>query len=126
MNDRYQEQLISPNNPRLWIPELNLGLGLKTEPFRSITPQPWLRWCDQNGTFFPTPTESAQAETRLAQAEASAAQAQANAVQHQVEQLQQQQTQPIVKLLGMGMTTTQVAEIVSVTVAEIEVVQASL
>jgi Uma2 family endonuclease len=139
VNDRYQEQLISPDNPRLWIPELNLGLGLKTEPFRSIT-QPWLRWCDQSGTFFPTPTESAQAETRLAQAEASAAQAQAsaaqaqasaaqaqaNAVQRQVEQLQQQQTQSIVKLLGMGMATTQVAEIVGMTVTEIEVVQASL
>ena len=74
-SDGYQEQHISPDNPQIWIPELNLGLGLRTEAFRGIV-QPWLRWCDEMGNFFPTPTEIANATAELAQAQAADAQAQ--------------------------------------------------
>jgi Uma2 family endonuclease len=132
VNDRYQEQEISPNNPQLWIPELNLGLGLRTEAFRGII-QPWLRWCDEAGNFFPTPTETANAETELAladtaaaQAQAAAAQAQAADAQAKLEALQQQQLQSVLKLLGLGLEAQQIGEIVGVTIAEVTAIQATL
>ncbi|MBC7515195.1 MAG: Uma2 family endonuclease [Alkalinema sp. FL-bin-369] len=68
---QYQEQSIEPENPRLWIPELNIGLGLKTCTVRKTTGS-WLRWCDADGNFFPTPTESERVEKINAIAEAEA------------------------------------------------------
>ena len=118
IDDCYQEQHISSDNPHIWIPELNLGLGLRTEAFRGIV-QPWLRWCDEMGNFFPTPTETANAITELAQAQAADAQA-------QVEALQQQQIQSVLKLLGLGLEAKQIAEIVGVTIAEVTAIQATL
>ncbi len=115
VNDRYEEQTISPTNPRLWIPELNLGLGLKTTKFRGIT-QPWLSWCDVSGNFFSTPTEAAQAETIVAEKKAAAAIA-------ELEQIRNQQTQSILKLLETGMGWEQVADIVGVTIADVEAVK---
>jgi Uma2 family endonuclease len=145
VNDVYEEQTMSPTSPRLWIPELNLGLGLRPRKFRGIT-QPWLSWCDQAGNFFPTPAEAAEAQTIVAQAETIAAQAEtieaqaktiaaqaeitaaeekAAAAIAQLEQIRNQQTQSIVKLLDAGMGLEQVAEIVGVTIATVEAVQAN-
>jgi Uma2 family endonuclease len=45
VNGQYQEQAIAAQNPRIWIPELNLGLGLWHGEFRALS-QNWLRWCD--------------------------------------------------------------------------------
>lgn len=56
---RYEEQLVVTQNPRLWIPELNLGLGLWQGEFRDL-PQPWLRWCDTGGQWIQTDAEAAQ------------------------------------------------------------------
>ena len=118
INDRYEEQHISPDNPNIWIPELNLGLGLRTEAFRGIV-QPWLRWCDEMGNFFPTPTETANATAELAQTQAADAQA-------QLEALQQQQIQSVLKLLELGLEAKQIGEIVGVTIAEVTTIQATL
>ena len=87
VDGRYQEQAIEPNNPRLWIPELNLGLGLTTCSVRGIEGD-WLRWCDQEGNFYPTPAERYQAETQVAQAEAQVAQAEAQAAQAEAQAAQ--------------------------------------
>ena len=132
VNNRYEEQHISPKNPQIWIPELNLGLGLRTEAFRGIV-QPWLRWCDEAGNFFPTPTETANALAELAQAQAADAQvqaadaqAQAADAQVQLEALQQQQIQSVLKLLELGLEAKQIAEIVGVTIAEVTAIQATL
>jgi hypothetical protein len=57
VDGRYQEQLISSNPPSLWIPELKIGLGLWTGPYRHITQQ-WLRWCDIDGNWLLTETET--------------------------------------------------------------------
>jgi Uma2 family endonuclease len=57
VDGRYQEQLISSNPPSLWIPELKIGLGLWTGPYRHIT-QKWLRWCDIDGNWLLTETET--------------------------------------------------------------------
>lgn len=132
VDDCYQEQHISPGNPHIWIPELNLGLGLRTEAFRGIV-QPWLRWCDEIGNFFPTPTETANAIAELAQTQAADAQAQAadaqaktTDAQAQVEALQQQQIQSVLKLLELGLEAKQIAEIVWVTIAEVTAIQTTL
>jgi Uma2 family endonuclease len=53
---RYQEQVIESNPPRLWIPELEISLGLWTGMYRHIM-QKWLRWCDRDGNWLPTETE---------------------------------------------------------------------
>ena len=126
VGDRYEEQVVSPNNPRLWVPELNLGLGLTLSTVRGFT-NPWLRWCDASGHFFPTPAEAYQAETTAAQAETTAAQAEAaaaiarlNAAQQESEQ---QQTRSILKMLTMGLAGEQVAEVLGVAVEEVRSVQ---
>ena len=55
----YQEQLIDSANPRLWIPELNLGLGVWHGEFEGIT-RAWLRWYDALSEWVPTDTEAEQ------------------------------------------------------------------
>ncbi len=87
VNERYQEQTIEPDNPRLWIPELQIGLGLTDCSVRGFAGS-WLRWCDAEGQFFPTPAERYQAETALAQAETEAAQAETEAAQAKAEAAQ--------------------------------------
>ena len=54
----YQEQALAPDNPRIWIPELELGLGLWQGTFEGITRQ-WLRWYDDQDRWVPTDTELA-------------------------------------------------------------------
>jgi Uma2 family endonuclease len=57
INGRYQEQALAAQNPRLWIPEINLGLGLWPGAFRHA-PQLWLRWCDAQGNWLLTEAET--------------------------------------------------------------------
>lgn len=59
----YQEQTINPDNPRFWIGELKLGLGVWLGEFEGITRQ-WLRWYDSEGNWMPTDTEVAVDEER--------------------------------------------------------------
>jgi Uma2 family endonuclease len=64
---RYQEQALDPAQPRLWIPELGLGLGLWQGAFEGVTHH-WLRWYDDQGNWIPTDAERAtQAEAQLRQ-----------------------------------------------------------
>jgi Uma2 family endonuclease len=53
---RYQEQVLAPSNPRLWIPELALGLGVWEGMFEGVDHH-WLRWCDAEGNWCLTDTE---------------------------------------------------------------------
>jgi len=55
----YQEQTIDSDNPRFWIPELKLGLGVWQGEFEGITRQ-WLRWYDSEGNWVLTDTEQEQ------------------------------------------------------------------
>jgi len=55
---RYQEQSIDAQQPRIWIPELELGIGLWTGAFEGIERQ-WLRWYDDRGIWIPTDAERA-------------------------------------------------------------------
>jgi len=77
VRNRYSEQIL--RNPRVWIPELKLGLGLWTGDYFGWE-RPWLRWYDADDNWIPTPEEQkeaalAQVETERQQKEAALAQA---------------------------------------------------
>jgi len=55
---RYQEQSLDTQQPRIWIPELELGIGIWTGAFEGIERQ-WLRWYDDRGIWIPTDAERA-------------------------------------------------------------------
>ncbi len=55
---RYQEQSLDPQQPRIWIPELALGIGLWSGTYEDIERQ-WLRWYDTRG-WIPTDAERAE------------------------------------------------------------------
>ena len=121
VNGQYQEQSIELENPRLWIPELNLGLGLKTCTVRKTTGS-WLRWCDIDGNFFPTLTESERAEKVAAIAEAEFERSEKVAA---IAQAQHQQTQAIVNLLSIGLPPEQIALALGVEMAIVQAMVSS-
>lgn len=59
---RYIEATLDPDQPRFWLPDLNIGLGIWFGEYRYAT-RSWLRWFDANGQWLPTPEE---AETQRA------------------------------------------------------------
>ncbi|MEM6253723.1 MAG: Uma2 family endonuclease [Cyanobacteria bacterium P01_D01_bin.156] len=68
---RYEEQVVQEAQPQLWIPELDLGLGVWSGTFEGIE-HSWLRWCDSAGNWLLTDTEieaqrADEAEERLQQ-----------------------------------------------------------
>jgi Uma2 family endonuclease len=80
---RYRE--LDLPNQRLWIEELQLGLGLWQGSYEGITGL-WLRWYDINNQWIPTAAERAEFERQRAEQ----AQQQAEQAQQQAEQAQQQ------------------------------------
>ena len=63
----YQE--LQLQEPRVWMPELNLGLGLWQGEYQDVE-RLWLRWYDAQGNWIPTEVEqerqrAEQAESRL-------------------------------------------------------------
>jgi Uma2 family endonuclease len=92
-NDRYQEQAIATINPRLWIPELEIGLAIWEGTFEGM-PQPWLRWCDAAGTLILTDTEAALERER----------------------------QTVLNLLNFGMPIAQVAQMTGLSESEVEAI----
>jgi Uma2 family endonuclease len=85
----YQEQVLDPSEPRVWLPELNLGLGIWQGNFEGVT-RSWLRWLDQDGNWMLTDTEQ---ERQLRT------------------QVEDQLRQTACNLLQAGMTVAQVAQI---------------
>ncbi|MDY6937120.1 MAG: Uma2 family endonuclease [Cyanobacteriota bacterium] len=53
---------------RVWLPELNLGLGLWLGTYRGVRRQ-WLRWFDSQGNWIPTPDERTEGERQRAERE---------------------------------------------------------
>ena len=53
---------------KLWIPELNLGLGIWHGEYRGIM-RDWLRWYDEQGNWIPTDSEQAEQERQRAEQE---------------------------------------------------------
>lgn len=54
---RYRERSLNPQPPLIWIPELELGVDLRSEEYEGI-PGLWSRWCDDLGNPIPTDTET--------------------------------------------------------------------
>ncbi len=54
MGDRYEE--LNLDEPKVWIPSLELGLGLWQGPYRGLN-RPWLRWYNAQGQWVPTEVE---------------------------------------------------------------------
>jgi Uma2 family endonuclease len=59
VRNRYSEQML--RNPRVWIPELELGLGLWGGDYLGCD-RPWLRWYDANDNWILTPEEGQERE----------------------------------------------------------------
>ena len=53
---RYREQTLDTTNPRFWIPELGVGLGIWQGEFEGVTRE-WLRWYDVQADWILTDTE---------------------------------------------------------------------
>jgi Uma2 family endonuclease len=119
VNGRYQEQPIAAQNPRLWIPELGIGLGTWVGPFDEL-PQTWLRWCDASGAVLPTDTEQEQQAT-LAERQARLAERQARLVEQQAKETAENQLhQTVRRLRSQGMAVEMVAEVTGFSIEDVE------
>ncbi|HIK27604.1 MAG TPA: Uma2 family endonuclease [Oscillatoriaceae cyanobacterium M7585_C2015_266] len=67
LSGRYQE--LNLTEPRIWMPQIELGLGLWQGEYQGIE-RIWLRWYDAEGNWIPTDTEAALQRTEAAQKQA--------------------------------------------------------
>ena len=65
MDGRYDEQALEVENPRAWLPDLNIGLGVWQGEFAGIS-RAWLRWYDAAGNWLLTDTEQAEQQAAAA------------------------------------------------------------
>jgi Uma2 family endonuclease len=65
---RYREQLLQDGPCAIWIPELELGLGVWQGSYDGLS-RPWLRWCNAAGEWVSTPEERAEQERQRAEQE---------------------------------------------------------
>jgi Uma2 family endonuclease len=117
VNGAYQEQPVAATNPRLWIPELEIGLAIAPGEF-DLLHQSWLRWCDLAGNPFPTDTEQAIAQ------EIEARQREIEACQREIA-LREQSYQTVKNLLALGMSEPQIAQVTGLSEAEIRDIESS-
>ncbi|MCU0567977.1 MAG: Uma2 family endonuclease [Oculatellaceae cyanobacterium Prado106] len=107
----YQEQPLRPRNPLIWLEDLGIGLGIWQGEFEDIE-QNWLRWCDADGNWFLTDTETErQAKEQERQAK---------------EQAEAQILQAARNLLATGMPLAQVIEILSLSADQVEVLRQAI
>lgn len=103
---RYAEQPIqSATQPQLWIPELELGMGVWQGTFDGID-HSWLRWCDRSGNWLLTDTELASQQAEIETQRANAAEAKLRQI---IKNLQQ-----------TGMDVNSIADIVGLSVDQIQ------
>jgi len=123
---RYQEQSLPAENPRLWLEDLGIGLGIWDGSFDGV-PSHWLRWCDCKGNWLLTDTEQeerereqAQRQNAQAQLEKEQAQLEKEQAQLEKEQAQAQLRQATQNLLATGMAIAQVAEIMGLSATQVQ------
>ena len=88
----YQQQNLDANNPRIWIPELDLGLGLWEGEFDGIE-RLWLRWYDAWGNWTLTEAEHQQQRAERQRQQAVQERQKAEQAQQWAEQEQQRAEQ---------------------------------
>ena len=126
---RYQEVSLDRENPRFWIEELGLGLGLWQGQYERVEGK-WLRWYDANGNWIPTEAEAkqiAQAQTEtersareLAEAQAETERSAREAAEAQLAASELARRSAIPQLLSLGLTTEQIANSLGLTIAQVE------
>ena len=105
VDNHYQKQELDRENPRAWIDELEVGLGLWQGEYEGITRR-WLRWYDDQGNWISTDTEQ---ERQLKEQE-----------RQLKEQLQSQLHQIVLNLLQQGMSVEQVATLTGLSQEQVE------
>lgn len=86
VNRRYREQILT--EPRFWIPELELGIGLWFGSYQD-NQRRWLRWYDADGNLIPTPEERERQAKEAAMQRAEQEQQAKEAAMQQTEQERQ-------------------------------------
>ncbi len=94
---QYREQPLAEENPRIWLADLEIGLGLWEGEYKGVT-RPWLRWQNAQGDWIPTEAEAqaqrANLEAQRANSEAQRADAAEERLARLLAQLQQQGLDP--------------------------------
>jgi Uma2 family endonuclease len=83
-SDRYQE--LGLMEPRVWLPELKLGIGLWEGIFEGV-PGVWLRWYDSDGNWILTETEQERQRADQEQQAREAAERRAEALARRLREL---------------------------------------
>ncbi|MDV3353644.1 Uma2 family endonuclease [Leptothoe sp. LEGE 181152] len=102
---RYEEQLLQDAQQQIWMPELDLGLGIWSGIFEGIDHN-WLRWCDAEGNWLLTDTELAAQRADEAMERADEAEARLRQVVRNLRQ--------------SGMDTAAIAGVVGLSVEDID------
>jgi Uma2 family endonuclease len=63
---RYEEQVLQNGPCKIWLPEMELGLGIWQGSYDGIS-RSWLRWCDAEGNWILTPEERVEQEQQRAE-----------------------------------------------------------
>ena len=116
---RYFEQSIQPQNPRIWLADLEIGLGIWSGVFEDV-PSNWLRWCDRQGNWLLTDTEQAQLEKEQERVEKEQAQLEKEQERLEKEQAQSQLRQAAKNLMAAGMEVNRVAEMLGLSSAQVQ------
>lgn len=82
-------QLLELTEPKIWLPHLEIGLGLWLGDYRGIT-RNWLRWSDVQGNWIPTPAERERQEKELAQQQLEQERQEKELTRQQLEQERQE------------------------------------
>jgi Uma2 family endonuclease len=109
-------QPLEMSAPKIWMPELNLGLGVWLGEYQHVTRQ-WLRWYDARGNWIPTETEVVaqerqhveQVEILLSQERQRAEQAEA-LLSSERQRAEQEKAQLIERLRAMGIDPDQLLD----------------
>ncbi|MFG6098870.1 Uma2 family endonuclease [Leptothoe sp. ISB3NOV94-8A] len=109
---RYEEQVVQKTQPQLWIPELELGLGVWTGTFEGIN-HGWLRWCDGSGNWLLTDTE-------LESQRADEATEKAVSESQRADEAEARLRQVVRNLRQSGMDTAAIAGVVGLSVEDID------
>ncbi|MBW4551790.1 MAG: Uma2 family endonuclease [Aphanocapsa sp. GSE-SYN-MK-11-07L] len=84
VEERYQELQILAG--RIWLPDLNIGLGLWQGEYQGISRQ-WLRWLNDEGNWIPTDFEQERQQRLRAEQQRDTAEEKANRMAKQLKAL---------------------------------------
>ena len=93
---------IQLTEPKIWIPQLELGLGVWSGEYDGLHRR-WLRWYDAQGNWILTPTEQAQAkfETERQRAEAESQRAETERQRAEAEREKSQRLEELLRSHGI-------------------------